>query len=62
MLTAVEQGAMDADLILPMEAQEEIVAYLMSEDDVKLKDVYEHFDGVYSYLQLRVARWIARGL
>ena len=62
MLTAVEQGAMDADLILPMEAQEEIVAYLMSEDGVKLKDVYEHFDGVYSYLQLRVARWIARGL
>ena len=62
MLTAVEQGAMDADLILPMEAQEEIVAYLMSEDDVKLKDVYEHFDGMYSYLQLRVARWIARGL
>ena len=62
MLTAVEQGAMDADLILPMEAQEEIVTYLMSEDDVKLKDVYEHFDGVYSYLQLRVARWIARGL
>ena len=62
MLTAVEQGAMDADLILPMEAQEEIVAYLMSEDDVKLKDVYDHFDGVYSYLQLRVARWIARGL
>ena len=62
MLTAVEQGAMDADLILPIEAQEEIVAYLMSEDDVKLKDVYEHFDGVYSYLQLRVARWIARGL
>ena len=62
MLTAVEQGAMDADLILPMEAQEEIVAYLMSEDDVKLKDVYEHFDGVYSYLELRVARWIARGL
>ena len=62
MLTAVEQGAMDADLILPIEAQEEIVAYLMSEDDVKLKDVYDHFDGVYSYLQLRVARWIARGL
>ncbi len=62
MLTAVEQGAMDADLILPMEAQEEIVTYLMSEDDVKLKDVYDHFDGVYSYLQLRVARWIARGL
>ena len=62
MLTAVEQGAMDADLILPMEAQEEIVAYLMSEDDVKLKDVYEHFDGGYRYLQLRVARWIARGL
>ena len=62
MLTAVEQGAMDADLILPMEAQEEIVAYLMSEDDVKLKDVYDHFDGKYSYLELRVARWIARGL
>ena len=62
MLTAVEKGAMDADLILPMEAQEEIVAYLMSEDGVKLKDVYDHFDGKYSYLELRVARWIARGL
>ncbi len=57
LFTAVENGAMDPDLILPPEGQEEVVHYLLDHPEVTLlKPVYEYFDSRYTYLQLRVAR------
>lgn len=55
--TAVENGALDADLVVSDEAQDEIVDYMLEHREMTtLKNVYEHFDGKYSYLELRVAR------
>ena len=61
--TAVEKGALDADLVFPDADCDEIIDYLLEHRDVTtLKDVYNHFEGKYSYLQLRVARFLAHDL
>ena len=61
--TAVESGELDADLVVSDEGQDEIIDYLLEHRDLTtLKDVYEHFNGKYSYLELRVARFQARDL
>jgi transposase len=61
--TAVENGSLDADLVVAEEDQGEIIDYLLDHKDVTtLKDVYEHFNGKYTYLELRVARFQARDL
>lgn len=61
--TAVENGALDADLVVSDEGQGEIIDYLLEHRNmVTLKDIYDHFDGKYSYLELRVARLQARDL
>lgn len=55
--TAVENGVLDADLVVSEEAQDEIVDYMLEHREMStLKSVYEHFEGKYSYLELRVAR------
>ncbi len=60
---AVERGALDADLVIAQEYQDEIIDYLLEHGTrVTLKDTYDHFGGKYSYLELRVARLQARDL
>ena len=59
-LTAVEKGVMDLDLVVSQEEQDEIIGYFLENRETShLKEVYEHFEGRYSYLQLRVARYMA---
>lgn len=59
LFTAVEHDVLDPELLLPQEAMDELSAYWSEHPDTThLKEVYEHFDGKYSYLQLRVARYV----
>lgn len=61
--TAVENGVLDPDLVLTPDEQDEIVSFLLEIDDkATLKSIYDHFDGRFSYLKLRVARYLAREL
>ena len=61
--TAVQHGILDPDVLLPQEGQDEVIAYLLDHPEgLKAKEVYEHFRGRYSYLQLYVARQIAASL
>lgn len=60
---AVENGAMNPDLVLDSDAQDEIIAYFLEHNGLTtLKSVYEYFEGRYSYLQLRVARHIGSSM
>lgn len=60
---AVESGALDPDLVLTYEDQDEIIAYFLENNNlVALKSVFDHFEGRYSYMQLRVARYLAQDL
>lgn len=57
---AVETEALTPDFVVSAREREEIGAYMMENGQaLPLKDVYEHFEGRFSYLQLRVARWAA---
>ena len=57
---AVENGLLDPSLLLPQEAQREITVYYREHPEITLqKEVFEHFEGRYSYLQLRIARYLA---
>ena len=59
LFAAVEHDVLDPELLLPQEALEELSAYWSDHPDAtRLKEVYEHFEGKYSYLQLRVARYV----
>ena len=59
LLDAVKQDALDPELLLSQEELEEVAAYMSDHPETThLKEVYEHFDGKYSYLQLRVARHV----
>ena len=61
--TAVEKGILDPDLILSPEQQETIMSYTQSHPKITtLKPLYEHFDGHFSYLQLRIAKLLSRDL
>lgn len=60
---AVDSGAMTPEMVLDDQAQDEIVTYLMeNKSQSSLKAVYDHFDGRYSYLQLRVAKIVCADL
>ena len=62
-LTAVENGILDPDLVLSGEEQDEIITFLLEAGQkATLKSVFEHFDGRYSYLKLRVARHLTNDL
>ena len=57
---AVEAGALSPDFVVPERKRAEISVYMKEKGlDSPLKEVYEHFEGRFSYLQLRVARWAA---
>ena len=61
--TAVEKGILSPDLIIDAQQQDEILSYMMEHPEQKaLKPVHEHFEGRYSYLQLRVASLLSRDL
>lgn len=61
--TAVQHGILEPDIILTQDGQDEIITFLLDHPDIKgAKEVYEHFEGRYSYLQLYVARLIAASL
>ena len=57
LVTAVEKGMLSPELILNPEQQDEILGYILEHPEITtLKPLYEHFDGKYSYYQLRIAR------
>ena len=63
LFTAVEKGLLSPDLILNSEQQDEILGYILEHPEITiLKPLYEHFDGKYSYLQLRIARHLSKDL
>ncbi len=63
LLTAVEKELLSPELILNSEQQDEILGYIQEHPETTtLKPLYEHFDGKYSYLQLRIARHISKDL
>ena len=51
----VKEGEMGAEEVLPAERLNPITAYLEGYDGEGLKPVYDHFDGAYSYDELRMA-------
>ena len=61
--TAVEKGILAPDLIINAQEQNEILSYLQEHPETNvLKPVYEHFEGRYTYLQLRIARLLSRDM
>lgn len=63
LLAAIENGALDPDLVVDLDEQEVLVKYMLDHPETnRLKEVYEHFNGEYSYLKLRVARHLTRDL
>ena len=61
--TAVEKGILSPDLIINAQQQDEILSYMQEHPELKmLKPVYEHFEGRYSYLQLRIARLLSHDI
>ena len=63
LLTAVEQGILDPDLLASPEQQDEILSYIQEHPEITtLKPLFEHFEGKYSYTQLRVARHLSKDL
>ncbi len=63
LLTAVENGIINPDLLITSEQQDEILSYIVEHPEVTtLKPLFEHFEGKYSYLQLRIARYLSKDL
>lgn len=63
LLTAVENGSLDPDLVMDYDEQDIIVKYMLDHPETKtLKVVFDHFNGEYSYLKLRIARFLTREL
>ena len=63
LITAVEKGILDPDLIIDAQQQDEILSYMLEHPELTaLKPVYEHFEGRYGYLQLRVARILSHDI
>ena len=63
LLTAVENGIINPDLLITPEQQDEILSYIVEHPEVTtLKPLFEHFEGKYSYLQLRIARYLSKDL
>ena len=63
LITAVEKGILDPDLIIDSQQQDEILSYMLEHPELTaLKPVYEHFEGRYGYLQLRVARILSHDI
>lgn len=63
LLAAVENGVLDPDLVVSSAEQDEIFDYFRDHPKmVGLKNAYEYFEGRFSYLKLRVARFQAKDL
>ena len=63
LVTAVEKGILNPDLILNTEQQGEILSYIQEHPEITtLKPLFEHFEGKYSYFQLRIARHLTKDL
>lgn len=59
LITAVEKGQLNPSLIINAQQQDEMLSYMQEHPELTaLKPVYEHFEGRYNYLQLRVARFL----
>lgn len=59
---ALEAGAIDADMLLPQEEQDEIMAYILDKRPKTLTEVHDYFDGRYPYYKLRVSMFLAKDL
>ena len=63
LLTAVEQGVLDSDLLITPEQQDEILSYILEHPKITtLRPLFDHFEGKYSYTQLRIARHLSKDL
>lgn len=63
LVTAVENGILNADLILDPDQQDELLGYITEHPEIStLKPIFEHFNGKYSYMQIRTARILSRDL
>ena len=63
LVTAVEKGLLSPEQILTPEQQDEILDYMLEHPEIAmLKPLYEHFDGKYSYFQLRIAKLSSKDL
>lgn len=61
LVTAVENGILDPELVLPPERQDDVVRYMMEHPEIStLKEIHEHFGTEYSYFELRIARILSR--
>ena len=59
LLAAVKEGVLDPELLLSQEELEEVADYMSDHPETThLKEVFEHFNGKYSYLQLHVVRYV----
>ena len=59
LLAAVKEGVLDPELLLSQEELEEVADYMSDHPETThLKEVFEHFNGKYSYLQLNVVRYV----
>ena len=59
LLAAVKEGVLDPELLLSQEELEEVADYMSDHPETThLKEIYEHFNGKYSYLQLHVVRYV----
>ncbi len=58
---AVEQGLVDAEQVLDYDEMDLLTAYFLDHDE-PLKETFFHFNGDFTYLQLRVARHLAKSM
>lgn len=61
-MLAIQKGIIESDTVLDYDEQDILVAYFLDHPEAVLKEVYEHYNGDFSYLQLRVGRWLAQKL
>ena len=63
LVTAAQQGLLSPELILNSEQQDEILSHIQEHPEITtLKPLFEHFEGKYSYFQLRIARHLSKDL
>lgn len=59
LITALEKGVIDVDLLLDGEEQDLLIAYFLDHRGCGLKETYEHFEAQFPYYKLRAAQYIA---
>ncbi len=61
-MQAIQKGIIEADSVLDYDEQDILVAYFIDHPEAALREVYDNYGGDFTYLQLRVGRWLAQRL